>query len=147
MEQAGAAIAEGEFMNVIDAAIDATIAMMNALNPFASVTRGALPTGNGIVCEISPTSNAEIYLDKGARIPIDLTLNGKHKNLQTLSNTLNEIHDALTKIHDPAQYPSGTGWKIVDMWTSVYPRIIGRENDNKWIMASSLTVNLEKKGA
>ena len=134
-------------MNVIDAAIDATIAMMNALKPFATVTRGALPTGDGIVCEISPTYNAEIYLDKGARIPVSLTLNGKHHNLQTLSNALNEIHDALTKIHDHSQYPSDTCWQVVDIWTSVYPRIIGRESDNAWVMASSLIVNLQKKGA
>lgn len=133
-------------MNVIDAAIDATIAMMNALEPFATVTRGALPTGDGIVCEISPTYNAEIYLDKGARIPVNLVLNGKHHNLQTLSNALNEIHDALTKIHDPSGYPSDTGWQIIDIWTSLFPRIIGRESDNRWVMASELVINLEKKG-
>ena len=133
-------------MNVIDAAIDATIAMMIALEPFATVTRGALPTGDGIVCEISPTYNAEIYLDKGARIPVNLVLNGKHHNLQTLSNALNEIHDALTKIHDPSGYPSDTGWQIIDIWTSLFPRIIGRESDNRWVMASELVINLEKKG-
>lgn len=133
-------------MNVIDAAIDATIAMMNALNPFASVTRGALPTGSGIVCEIAPSNNAEIYLDKGAIIRLDLTLNGKHHNLQTLSDTLNNIHDALTKIHDHSAYPSDTGWQVIDIWTSVFPRVIGRESDNAWVMASSLIVNLQKKG-
>lgn len=133
-------------MNVIDKAIEATIAMMNALHPFATVTRGALPTGSGITCEISPANNAEIYLDKGARIQVNLTLNGKHPNLQMLSDTLNDIHDELTKIHDPAGYPSGTGWQIVDMWTYTYPRLIGREGDNTWVMASTLIVNLEKKG-
>lgn len=134
-------------MNVIDAAVSAVIAMMNALSPFATVTRGALPTGNGITCEVSPTYNAETYLDKGARIPVSLTLNGKHHNLQTLSNTLNEIHDALTKIRDHSGYPSGEGWQVIDIWTSAYPRVIGRESDNAWLMGSTLTVNLEKKGA
>lgn len=133
-------------MNVIDASIEAVISMMNALHPFATVTRGALPTGNGITCEIAPTSNSEIYLDKGAIIQIDLTLNGKHDNLQTLSDTLNNIHDALTKIHDHASYPSDTGWQVIDIWTSVFPRVIGRESDNAWVMASSLIVNLQKKG-
>ena len=133
-------------MNVIDSAVESVIAMMNALEPFATVTRGALPTGNGIVCEVAPSYNSENYLDKGARIQIDLTLNAKHSNLQTLSNALNEIHDALTKIHDHSGYPSDTGWQVIDIWTSVYPRIIGRESDNAWIMASSLIVNLQKKG-
>lgn len=133
-------------MNVIDKAVEAAIAMMNALQPFATVTRGALPTGAGITCEVSQANDAEIYLDKGAQTRINLTLNGKHANLQTLSDTMNQIHDGLTKILDPAGYPSGTGWRIVDMWTYAYPRIIGRESDNKWLMGSTLTVNLEMKG-
>ena len=133
-------------MNVIDAAIAAVIGMMNDLHPFATVTRGALPTGNGIICEKTTDSPDEVYLDKGARIPISLTLNAKHENLQTVSDTLNRIHDELTKKRDPAGYPSGDGWKVIDIWTETYPNIIDRENNNAWVMASALIVNLEKKG-
>lgn len=134
-------------MNIIDEAIAAVIGMMNALTPFATVTRGALPTGNGISCETSAYMNAETYLDKGARIPVSLTLNGKHTDLQTLTDTLNGIHDSLSKVRTSAGYPSGTGWQVVDIWTETYPRVIGREPDNRWIMASSVVINLEKKGA
>ena len=134
-------------MNVIDAAVDAVIAMMNALTPFATVTRGALPTGNGLSCEVAAAYNAETYLNKGAIIPLPLTLNGKHDNLKTLSDALNEIHDALTKILDHADYPSDTGWQVVDIWTTSFPRVIGRESDNRWLMGSTLTINLLKKGA
>ena len=133
-------------MNVIDEAVEAVIGMMNAQSPFATVTRGALPTGNGIVCEVTTSVNAETFLDKGARIPIDLTVNAKHKNLKTLSNTMNDIHENLTKIRTSGGYPSSTGWKIIDIWTGNYPMIVTREDNNTWVMASSLIVNLEKKG-
>ena len=134
-------------MNVIDSAVEAVIGMMNGLHPFATVTRGALPTGNGICCEVTTSADAETFLNKGARIPIDLTLNGKHVNLQTLSDTMNIIHHELTKILDPSQYPSGTGWKVIDIQNNIYPHLVDREQNNDWIMASSLIVNLEKKGA
>lgn len=133
-------------MNPIDEAIAAVINMMNGLKPFATVTRGALPTGNGLTCEVIPSTDAENYLDKGARTPIDLTLNGKHHNLQTLSETMNHIHEELTKILDPAGYPSSDKWKVIDIQNGTYPHIVDRENNNVWIMASSLIINLEKKG-
>ena len=133
-------------MNVIDEAVEAVICMMNGISPFATVTRGALPTGIGITCEVTSTMMSEYYLNKGARIPIDITLNGKHYDLQVLSDDLNGIHDMLTRIIDPTLYPSGTNWKIIDIVTNVYPHIISREVNNEWIMASSLIVNLGKKG-
>ena len=134
-------------MNIIDEAIAAVIGLMNATNSFKPVTRGALPTGDGITCEVTTSMDAEIFLDKGARIPVDLTLNGKHANLQTLSETLNKIHDTLTKNLIPGGYPSGTGWQIIDIWSGAYPHIIDRESNNEWVMASALVVNLERKGA
>ena len=133
-------------MNVIDEAVEAVIGMMNSLQPFAAVTRGALPTGNGLTCEVIPSADAENYLDKGARIPIDLTLNGKHHDLRTLSGTMNHIHDELTKILDPNGYPSAEKWKVIDIQNGTYPHLMEREENNTWIMASSLIVNLEKKG-
>lgn len=133
-------------MNIIDSAVEAVIGMMNALEPFATVTRGALPTGNGIICEVTTTSPQETYLNKGALIPIDLTLNAKHSNLQILSDTINHIHDELTKVLTADTYPSGEGWKIVDIYTNNYPQIISREENNEWVMASSIIVNLQRKG-
>lgn len=133
-------------MNIIDSAVEAVIGLMNALKPFATVTRGALPTGNGIICEVTTSAPTETFFNKGALIPIDLTLNAKHTNLQTLSDTINNIHDELTKNLTANSYPSGTGWKIVDIYTNVYPHIITREENNEWIMASSLIVHLQKKG-
>ena len=120
-------------------AIEAVMDLIDALGLYANISRGALGTGNGICCEMGPTSPDTIWLDKNKYIPIDLTINGKHENLQTLSDALNTIHENLTMMRS---YPSGNNWMITDIATMTEPQIIGRESDNKWIMASALTVRL-----
>lgn len=130
-------------MSVINEVIEAVIGLMNATEPFAAVTRGALPTGVGITCEMGPSTPQEVYLDKNSYIPLDLALNGKHPNLQTLSDALNKIHSALTRA---TSYPSGESWEIVDISNYTLPQIIGREQNNEWLMASALSVKFYQKG-
>ena len=120
--------------SVINGVLEAVIGLMNATQPFATVTRGALPTGIGLVCEIGPSS----------------PLNGKHPNLKTLSDAMNTIHSALTRA---TVYPMDTNdstnngrWQIIDITNYTLPDIIGRENNNEWLMASSLTVKFYWKG-
>lgn len=125
--------------SVLNQAIEAVMDLIDALGLYANISRGALGTGNGICCEMGPTSPDTIWLDKNKYIPIDLTINGKHENLQTLSDALNTIHENLTMMRS---YPSGNNWMITDIATMTEPQIIGREPDNKWIMASALTVRL-----
>ena len=124
-------------MSAINEVVLAVIGMMNATRPFAQVTRGALPVGPGLVCEVGPSMPAETYLDRSTLVPIDITLNGKHENLRTLSDTMHKIHDALTRA---AAYPSGDGWQIVEIYNQMLPSIIGREENNTWLMASGLYV-------
>lgn len=130
-------------MSVINEVIEAVIGLMNATEPFAAVTRGALPTGVGITCEMGPSTPREVYLDKNSYIPLDLAINGKHPNLQTLSDALNTIHSALTRA---MSYPSGESWEIVDISNYTLPQIIGREQNNEWLMASALSVKFYRKG-
>ena len=129
--------------SVINEVLEAVIGLMNATNPFSTVTRGALPTGQGITCEIGPTTPLETYMDKNSDIPLDVTLNGKHANLETLSDALNTIHSALTRA---TQYPEGQRWQIVDITTQTLPDIVDREQNNVWLMASALSVNFYWKG-
>lgn len=129
--------------SVIDQVVEAVIGMINANRPFADVTRGALPTHAGIVCEVGPSIPSEVYLDKNAYVPLDVTLNGKHANLQTLSDALNGIHSALTRART---YPSSDRWQIVDITNYTLPQVIGREDNNDWLMASSLSVKFYWKG-
>lgn len=130
-------------MSVINEVMGAVIGLMNATAPFANVTRGALPTGVGLVCEVGPSSPEAVFLDKNSYTPLDVTLNGKHGNLQTLSDAMNAIHSALTRA---TSYPSGDGWEIVDITNYTLPEIIGREDNNEWLMASALSVKFYWKG-
>jgi len=130
-------------MSVINEVLEAVIGLMAAENPFAAVARGALPTGAGLVCEIGPTSPQAMHMNKNTVIPLDVTLNGKHHNLQTLSDTMNSIHSALTRLQ---VYPASDSWQIIDISTMTFPQVIGRENNNDWLMASALSVKFYWRG-
>ena len=124
---------------VLNQAVEAVISLINGLSLYATMTRGALGTGNNLSCEIGPTTPEIVFLDKNKYIPVDLTINGKHTNLETLSDALNKIHEDLTMRRS---YPYGNGWEIVDITTANEPQVIGREDSNQWIMASALTVKV-----
>lgn len=126
----------------VNLAIEGVVALINAMDNFATMTRGALGTGNGLCCEVAPSYVREAYYDKNVYIQLTLALNGKHSNLQTLSETLNNIMDTLTR---RTTYPSGNGWEIVDITNGNMPRIIGREPDNAWLMACDIVIKLYRK--
>lgn len=130
-------------MSVINEVVEAVIDLINTQTPFAAVTRGALPTGAGITCEVGPSTPLEWHMDKNSVIPLDIALNGKHHNLKTLSDALNDIHGALTRA---TEYPSGDGWQIVDIDNGTLPQVIGREDNNDWLMASALSVKFYWRG-
>ena len=125
--------------SIINQVIEAVMDLIDALSLFAEITRGALGTGDSLTCEIGPTSPETVWLDKNKFIPLDLTINGKHSNLQTLSDAMNLIHESLTMMFD---YPTGNKWQITDIATLTEPQIIGREQDNRWMMASALLVKI-----
>lgn len=128
--------------SIINLAVESVMDLIDALGLFSSIKRGALGTGNYLCCEIGPSTPDEIYMDKTEYIPLDLTINGKHSNLSILSDTMNGIHENLTV---KTSYPSGNGWKIVDIQTMSFPQVIGREPDNLWMMASSLYIKIKTK--
>lgn len=124
---------------IINQAVEAVAGLINGLSLFSSIYRGALGTGNGLCCEVGPTRPESVFLDKNKYIPVDLTINGKHDNLLTLTEAMNKIHESLTMLKT---YPSGAIWEIVDITTSTEPQVIGREDSNQYIMASSLLVKV-----
>ena len=128
--------------SILNKAVEAVVTLINAMDNFAVMTRGALGTGNGLTCEIAPSMPAEVYLDKNSYIPLMLALNGKHTDLQVLSETMNNIIDTMTR---RTEYPSGNGWEIVDIVGGNLPRIIGREPNNAWLMAGDLVVKIYRK--
>ena len=125
--------------SAINQAIENVMDLIDALSLFATISRGALGTGDSMTCEVGPTSPDYIWLDKNKFIPIDLTINGKHSNLQTLSDAMNSIHESLTMMFE---YPSGDKWQMVDIATLTEPQVIGREQDNRWMMASALLIKI-----
>ena len=129
--------------SVINQVLEAVIGMANATRPFSSITRGALPTGQGLTCEIGPTAPQATHMDKNTVIPLDITINGKHPNLMTLSDAMNTIHSALTRAK---VYPSAEKWEIVDIVNLTLPQIIGREQNNDWLMASSISAKFYQRG-
>lgn len=129
-------------MSKIDAAVEAVMDLIDALGNFAVITRGALGTGAGLTCETAPSVPSEVYYSKDSYTPLTLALNGKHSDLQVLSNTLNNIVDTLTR---RKSYPAGDGWQIVDITAGNLPRVIGREANNDWIMAGDLIVKIYRE--
>lgn len=127
---------------IINQAVEAVMDLIDELGLFAPIYRGPLGTDDGLCCEIGPTTPDEVYLDKNRYIPIDLTINGKHENLQTLSEALNTIDEALTM---RTSYPATATWKIVDISTGTEPQLVTREDSNQYVMASALLVKVETK--
>ena len=125
--------------SILNQAVESVMDLIDLLGLFAAISRGALGTEESLTCEIGPTSPETVWLDKNQYIPVDLTINGKHKNLQTLSDAMNTIHENLTMMTD---YPYGDKWEIVDITTMTEPQVIGREQDNRWVMASALLVKV-----
>ena len=125
--------------SIINQAVEKVMDLIDSLNLYALITRGALGTGNSLVCEVAPSSPTEVYLDKNQYITVDLTINGKHSDLEVLSDSMNLIHESLTMLKE---YPYSENWQIVDIVTLTEPQIIGREENNDWIMASSLGVKV-----
>lgn len=123
--------------SIINQVMEAVMSLIDGLGLFAEISRGAMGTANCLTCEVGPTYPQTVWLDKNKYIPLDFTINGKHDNLQTLSDAMNTIHETLTMMFS---YPSGDKWKITDIATQTEPQVIGRESDNKWMMASALSV-------
>lgn len=131
-------------MSVVDSVVEAVIELIRDTKPFARVTRGQLPTkGAGLACEIGPSAYTNLHWNKDSDVILNLTLNGKHKDLQKLSNTLNDIHSLLTR---RTEYPSGDAWQILDIQNGINPQQIGREASGEWLMASSLNIKFYQRG-
>lgn len=128
--------------SVINLAVESVMDMIDGLNLFAQITRGALGIDNGLSCEIAPSVPEAVFYDKNAYIPLTLALNGKHSNLQTLSDAMNKICDSIPRLKS---YTSGNGWEIVDITNGNLPRVIGRDDKNQWLMACDLVVKLYRK--
>ena len=131
-------------MSAVNEAIEAVMDLIDGAGLFPAVTRGFLGSGErGITCESGGSAPEDVFLDKGKLLPLDLTLNAKDTNLQRLSDGMNDLHAALT---GRDEYPGAETWQITDIREYTTPAVVERQEDNSWLMASSLVVMLYVKG-
>ena len=128
--------------SIINLAVESVMDLIDAMNNFAPITRGALGPTPSLSCEIAPYTPQTVFMDKNTYHALTLAINGKHPGLQTLSDTLNNIMDTLTR---RTEYPYGNGWEIVDITNGMMPRIISREDNSDWLMACDVVIKLYRK--
>ena len=124
-----------------DEVLQAVIDMAEAAAGTAIVT-GSLPPDNGIAMS-GQASSAPIFLDIGSNERMNVLCNGKNRDQQTVIQTLDAIHRALTRRKD---FPCGDDWQIYAIETTSSPRLIGREQNSQWVYGSSLAVKFNVKG-
>lgn len=137
--QANSTPVQASWLNL---AIESVMDLIDTMGNFANITRGALGIDAGLCCEVAPSNPEAVFLDKNVYYPVTLALNGKHSDLQVLSETLNNIMDTLTR---RTAYPTGAGFEIVDITNGIMPRVIGREDNNTWLMACDIIVKIYRK--
>lgn len=108
------------------------------------IVTGSNPPQDGLAMTGTSTSTS-IFLDIGSDERMSVLCNGKNGNQQTIIRQLDTIHANLTRRKD---FPSGDGWQIYSIETVASPRLIGRENNERfqWLYGSSLLVKINTKG-
>lgn len=112
--------------------------------PYTAIENGAIPPKNGIAIAIGPSNPDERHFNRGGRYKINLILNAKHQNLETVSTVLSKIH---IKLSQAKQYPKTQDWQIYSIESNPGPNFIEQESSTKqWLFGSVLEVSFYVKG-
>jgi len=122
----------GDLMEKIATAAETT-------SPYANIVFGSDPPLNGICMIQNGGYMPEQHLDRNALFSLPVLLNGKHTNQQTVLDAITAIHEALTKKTNYNDV-STDAVQVVDITTTAAPSVIGREQNNQWIVGSSIGV-------
>ena len=106
------------------------------------VFEGSLPPDNGLAMT-GNASEAAVFLDIGSDESMSILCNGKHREQQTVTQQLDEIHRYLTR---RKTFPQGNNWQIYAIETVASPRLINHEPNGQWVYGSSLLVKINVKG-
>lgn len=123
-------------MSVQNDILLAVIGMAEQTEPYTDIIIGALPVSDGLCMQISSGAPATTFLNKGMPYEFNVVFNGKHSNQQTVSDTMNNIHLALTQTKN---YPQTDEYQITDIETITTPFYLDRE-DQQWLYGSSLRI-------
>lgn len=126
-------------MNAINKLLEKLAEKAELTNPYANIVFGSDPPENGICMIQNAGYQAETHLNKGIIYQMPVLLNGKHTDQQTLLDTLDDIHIALTKTNDYTDLNTDE-LQVYAIESTALPSIIGREQNNQWIAGSSLVV-------
>lgn len=126
--------------------LDAIQALMNRIadraaetEPFSSIVFGSDPPDHGICMIQDAGMPTATHLDKGQLYTLPVVINGKHEDQQVLLETLGAIHEQLTRTW--AYEDLGDDRiQVVDIETTAFPSILGREQNLQWISGSSINV-------
>ena len=124
-------------MSVLNDILLAVIGLAQATEPYAAIVVGALPADNGITMTYGAGGVDTTFMTKGICYDLDIALNGKHSNAQTVSDALNNIHQALTQA---TSYPRTENYQITDISTISTPSYLDREQNSQILYGSSLRV-------
>ena len=124
-------------MSVLNDILLAVIGLAQATDPYATIVVGALPADNGITMTYGAGGVDTTFITKGICYDLDIALNGKHSNAQTVSDALNNIHQALTQA---TSYPRTENYQITDISTISTPSYLDREQNSQILYGSSLRV-------
>ena len=127
-------------MNVFDTLMEAVATMAEETAPYASIVFGSDPPENGICMMRNAGYPDETHLNKGFMFRMPVLLNGKHSEQQTVLNALEAIHTTLTKATDYSEL-NNDEIQVVNIETTAFPSIIGREQNNQWICGSSFEIS------
>lgn len=121
--------------------LDALIDLAEETQPFASILRGPLTDSPSIAMEAAESSITR-HMDRNEAVHTAVVINAKHTDMTTACNAVMAIQRKLTRLED---FPAGDGWRIVDVWADDVPRLIGRQDDDTWLFATSLTASIYYK--
>lgn len=130
-------------MSVYDDVLQAVVGLANAVQPYATVTVGALPADNGI-CMAWASGSLATFMDKRAAVTMTAVLNAKNTSQQAALDALSDIHTALNMA---TSYPTADNYQITNIETVGPPTYLRPEQNSQWLYGSSLTVKFYLKGA
>lgn len=123
--------------SVVNDVLLAVLAASQIEGLYAPVKIGAMPADNGIAMYVGSAGPDNVYMDKSAAYQITLTLNAKHRDAETASDALNNIHAALTM---KKQVPACSSAQITAIETIMAPFYQGREERDQNLYSSSIRV-------
>lgn len=118
----------------------AVVGLVQAAAPGWQVVIGALPPDEALSVAVGAGGPVSTWLQKAGKVyELDLVLNGKSADAETVSDTLNDVHVALTDAITYPQDDSGS-WSIANIETTATPNYIGVEENKQFLYGSGLTV-------